>query len=106
MSHKIDQLLELIRIAEVPHGHPEHDAIRSLKACNQFLNATPNFLFSLVHRLFIDSFVFCADRFLIELRQLLFPDVQGIQDNLGTNLAVSFEKRVGHRNGRGLRSAR
>src|SRR5260221_550328 len=84
-------------IGKVPHGHANDEAICSFEACNQLLDASPNFLLGLVHRLLVNSFVFCADGFLVELRQFLIPDVQRVYNNLRTNLTERFKKGWGRR---------
>jgi hypothetical protein len=106
LADQINQLLELVRVGEVPHGHAEHNAVRSLEASCQLLDFVPDGGLGRVHRFFVYAFILRPDGLLVEVRQLFLPDAQGIDHDPRTNLTVGFEKGAGDGDGRRLGSAR
>src|ERR1700704_7076943 len=92
LTGQINQLLELVRVGEVPHRHAEHDAVRLLEAYCQVLDFVPDGGLGLVHRFLVDAFVLRPDGLLVEVRQLFLPDVQGVDYDPRTGLTVGFEK--------------
>ena len=77
-TDQINQLLELVRVGEVLHGHAEYDALRLLETYRQLLDFVPDGGLGLVHRFFVHAFIFRPDGLLVKVRQLFLPDVQGI----------------------------
>ena len=106
LTGQINQLLELVRVGEVPHGHAEHDAVRLLEAYRQLLDFVPDGGLGLVHRFFVHAFVLRPDGLLVEVRQLFLPDVQGIDHDSRTRLTVGFEEGASDGDRRRLGSAR
>src|SRR6266480_546866 len=106
LTGQINQLLELVRVGEVPHRHAEHDAVRLLEAYCQVLDFVPDGGLGLVHRLFVHAFVLRPDGLLVEVRQLFLPNVQGIDHDPRTSLTVGFEEGAGDGDRRRPGSAR
>ena len=75
LADEIDQLLQLIGIREVPHGHAKHHQIRSLEASRKTLYAAPNRCFRVAHWFFRDALVLRSDCLAVELRQALLSDI-------------------------------
>src|SRR6266480_3053362 len=106
LTGQINQLLELVRVGEVPHRHAEHNAVRLLEAYCQLLDFVPDGGLGLVHRLFVHTFVLRPDGLLVEVRQLFLPNVQGIDHDPRTSLTVGFEEGAGDGDRRRPGSAR
>src|SRR4029077_20282506 len=84
----------------------EHDAVRTLKTFCKSLNSFPNLSLCRTHRLVRNSLVFRADRFAVEVRQVLLPHVKCVDHRIGVQSLVSIQESIGHSDGRRLRTAR